>query len=60
MVSRLLQGVHDMQESRIYQAIFREGRSESLIESRNEGRVALRIGRKQDRAAASAQIHSRI
>ena len=37
LVTRLLEGVHDMQESTTYQAILREGRKEGLIEGRNEG-----------------------
>ena len=40
LVSQLLEGVHDMQESTTYQAILREGRKEGLIEGLNEGRVS--------------------
>jgi predicted transposase YdaD len=36
LVSRLLEGVHSMQESTTYQAILREGRNEGL----NEGRIS--------------------
>jgi len=39
LVTRLLEGVLDMQESTTYQAILREGRQEGLIEGRNEGRI---------------------
>ena len=34
LVSRLLEGVQDMQESTTYQAILREGRNEGLTEGR--------------------------
>jgi predicted transposase YdaD len=34
LVSRLLEGVQNMQESTTYQAILREGRNEGLIEGR--------------------------
>jgi predicted transposase YdaD len=39
VVSRLLEGVANMQESTTYQAILREGRNEGLIEGRNEGLI---------------------
>ena len=39
LVSRLLEGVHDMQESTTYQAILREGRNEGRNEGLHEGRV---------------------
>jgi predicted transposase YdaD len=43
VVSRLLEGVLDMQESTTYQAILREGRQEGLVEGRNEGLIEGRI-----------------
>jgi predicted transposase YdaD len=36
---QLVEGVYNMRESAIYQAILREGREEGLMEGRNEGRV---------------------
>jgi predicted transposase YdaD len=39
VVSKLLEGVQNMQESTTYQAILREGRNEGLIEGRNEGLI---------------------
>ncbi len=39
LVSQLLEGVNEMQESTTYQAILREGRNEGLIEGRNEGLI---------------------
>jgi predicted transposase YdaD len=53
LVSRLLEGVHNMQESTTYQAILREGRNKGLEEGREEGRVAearhflVRVGAKR-------------
>ncbi len=43
VVSQLLEGVQDMQESTTYQAILREGRNEGLIEGRNEGLIEGRV-----------------
>ena len=43
LVSRLLEGVHNMQESTTYQAILREGLKKGLEEGRVEGRVEGRI-----------------
>ncbi len=43
LVSQLLEGVHDMQESTTYQAILREGRKEGLVEGRNEGLIEGRV-----------------
>jgi predicted transposase YdaD len=39
LVSRLLEGVHNMQESTTYQAILREGLKKGLEEGRAEGRI---------------------
>jgi predicted transposase YdaD len=39
IVSQLLEGVANMQESTTYQALLKQGRDEGLIEGRNEGRV---------------------
>jgi len=47
VVSRLLEGVQNMQESTTYQAILREGRHEGLIEGRNEGLIEGRINEAQ-------------
>jgi predicted transposase YdaD len=43
VVSHLLEGVLDMQESTTYQAILREGRQEGLVEGRNEGLIEGRV-----------------
>jgi predicted transposase YdaD len=45
LVSRLLEGVHDMQESTTYQAILREGREEGRIAG--ERQVLIRLGTKR-------------
>ena len=53
LVSRLLEGVQNMQESTTYQAILREGRNKGLEEGREEGRIAeaqhflVRVGTKR-------------
>jgi predicted transposase YdaD len=49
LVSHLLEGVLDMQESTTYQAILREGRNEGLIEGRitGERQVLIRQGTKK-------------
>jgi len=43
LVSRLLEGVLNMQESTTYQAILREGRNEGLIEGRITGEQQLLV-----------------
>ena len=40
LVSKLLEGVHNMQESTTYQAILREGEAKGREEGREEGRIA--------------------
>jgi predicted transposase YdaD len=60
LISRLLEGVQDMQESTTYQAILREGRNEGLTEGRikEARRLLLRQGTKRlgepDAASAAA------
>jgi predicted transposase YdaD len=53
LVSRLLEGVHNMQESTTYQAILREGRNEGLIEGRNEGLIE---GRNEGRVSEAQRL----
>jgi predicted transposase YdaD len=57
LVSQLLEGVHDMQESTTYQAILREGREKGREEGREEGREAGREeGREEGRIAGERQL----
>ena len=44
---QLVDGVYNMRESAIYQAILREGREEGLMEGRNEGLIQGRVGEAQ-------------
>ncbi len=55
-VSRLLEGVHKMQESTTYQAILREGRGEGLVEGRNEGLIEGRVNEAQRMLLLQGQI----
>jgi predicted transposase YdaD len=53
LVSRLLEGVHNMQESTTYQAILREGLKKGLEEGRQRGREE---GREEGRIAGERQL----
>jgi len=58
VVSHLLEGMLDMQESTTYQAILREGRNEGLIEGRiaGERQVLVRQGTKKFGTPDSATL----
>jgi predicted transposase YdaD len=56
-VSRLLEGVHDMQESTTYQAILREGREKGREEGSEKGREE---GREEGRIAGEQRLLIRL